>query len=360
MAAVVVLDGHDEALAQEQAPTWHAVPILAERARRAGAAMVVLTACPTPELDSLGTARSPDPADERAGWARVEVVDRRKEDPRAGLWSERLVALVRSSGRVACVLNRTGRARLLACGSCGELARCERCGSAVVQEPGGELACPRCGLGRPVVCVACGSTSLKKLRIGVTRAREELEALAGRAVGEVTASTIELPGADVLVGTEALLRRLSPSDRVETVVFVDIDQELLAPRVRAADETLALLAMASRVVGGKRGRVLVQTRMPDHPAVRSAVHADPGLLLSFESELRKRLGFPPWAAIAILSGDSADEYAHSLVGTGLRVLGPSDGEWMVKAPDHTTLSDGLASVPRPAGRLRVAVDPARL
>ena len=360
LAAAVVLDGHDESLGQEQAPTWHAVPVLAERTRRAGAAFVVISACPTPELVSLGRVRLPDRGAERQGWANLEVMDRRKEDPRSGLWSERLVALVRSTRRVACVLNRTGRARLLACASCGDLARCERCGAALTQNPDGQLECPQCGLTRPVVCASCGSTVLKQLRIGVARAREELEALAGRPVGEVTASTKEAPPEDVLVGTEALLRRLSPADGFPAVVFVDFDQELLAPRMRAGDEALALLALASRLVGGRAGRVLVQTRVPEHPAVRAALLADPAILAESETASRRELRFPPFAEVAVVSGDGAPEFLSGLVGTPVEVLGPSGGEWMVKAPDQATLSDALTSLPRPGGRLRVAVDPARL
>ncbi|HEX4863549.1 MAG TPA: hypothetical protein VFV02_05730, partial [Acidimicrobiales bacterium] len=278
----------------------------------------------------------------------------------SGLWSERLVAVVRSTGRVACVLNRTGRALLLACASCGELARCERCGAALSQNPEGQLQCPQCGLARPVVCASCGSTVLKRLRIGVARARDELEALAGRPVGEVTASTKDLPGDDVLVGTEALLRRLSPSDGFGAVVFVDFDQELLAARMRAGDEALGLLAMASRLVGGRSGRVLVQTRVPDHPAVRSALLADPGIMVESEVEARRALRLPPYTAVAVISGEVAEEYVKALAGTTVEVLGPSEGEWMLKASDRATLSDALKSVPRPAGRLRIAVDPARL
>jgi primosomal protein N' (replication factor Y) len=361
MAAAVVIDGHDEALGQEQAPTWHAVPVLAERARRARAALVVITACPTPELAALGEGRLPDRSAERQGWAALEVVDRRNEDPRSGLWSERLVELVRSTSRVACVLNRTGRARLLACTSCGELARCERCGSALGQSPEGDLVCPQCGLQRPVVCASCGSTVLRRVRIGVTRAREELETLAGRPVGEVTSATGELPGTDVMVGTEALLRRLSPADGFGAVAFVDFDQELLAPRVRAGSEALTLMAMASRLVGGRSGRVLVQTRLPEHPAIRSAVLADPAIFLESEMKVREELRFPPFAAVAVVSGEAAGEYVAGLAGLlGIEVLGPREGEWMVKAADHAALADALDAVPRPAGRLRVAVDPARL
>jgi len=42
------------------------------------------------------------------------------------------------------------------------------------------------------------------------------------------------------------------------------------------------------------------------------------------------------------------------------VLGPRDGSWLVRASDSATLADVLASVQRPAGRLRIEVDPARI
>src|SRR5438034_1556946 len=80
---------------------------------------------------------------------------------------------------------------------------------------------------------------------------EELEALALRPVIEVTADGV-LPGdlaADaVVVGTEAVLHRVP---RADVVAFLDFDQELLAPRYRAGEEAVALLARAGRVVGGR-------------------------------------------------------------------------------------------------------------
>jgi primosomal protein N' (replication factor Y) len=363
LAAVMVIDGHDEALAQEQAPTWHAATVAAERARRAGVPCVVISACPTLELLAAGPVRTVDRRTERQGWAAIEVIDTRADDPRRGLYSERLVALLRAERRVVCVLNRTGRARLLVCGSCGEVARCERCGVALIPVPepdlAGTLRCPQCGFTRPRVCAACDSTRLGLHRIGVTRAREELEVLAGRPTCEVTAASTGLPDADVLVGTEAVLRRLSPQDGFGAVAFLDFDQELLAARVRAGEEALALLAQASRLAGGRRGRVLVQTRIPDHPAIRAAVLADPGLLAGPELEVRQSLRLPPVTAVALVSGPAAPGYVEALRAVPLEVSGPDGARWLVKAPDATALADGLAAVPRPAGRLRVAVDPAR-
>src|SRR4029078_7931704 len=89
---------------------------------------------------------TPSAAEERAGWTILDVVDRRKEDPRSGLYSERLVDAVRrhEGQTVLCVLNRKGRSRLLACTACGEVARCERCKSSVVLDAGGQVASRRC------------------------------------------------------------------------------------------------------------------------------------------------------------------------------------------------------------------------
>jgi primosomal protein N' (replication factor Y) len=293
----------------------------------------------------------------------VDVVDRRADDPaQAGsLYTSKLVDRLRSGGRALCVLNRTGRSRLLACAACGELARCERCAAAVGQADGDRLLCARCGTERPVVCLHCHRTKLKNLRVGVSRAREELEALVQEPVGEVTGSTAreDTPSTRVLVGTEAVLHHV---DAADTVVFLDLDQELLAPRYRAAEQALALVARAARVVGGRSGggRLLLQTRLPRHPVVQAALLADPARVADDERVRREELGFPPFTAMAVVSGAAAPAFLDAFgAPLGVEVLGPRDDRWLLRAPDHQTLCDALAATPRPSGRLRVEVDPLR-
>lgn len=364
LAAVVVLDAHDESLVQETAPAWWATTAAAERARRAGVPCVLVTPCPTLDLLALGPVVHPAVDGERAGWALLLVADRRDDDPRLGLYSPQLVRAVRSAERVVCVLNRTGRARLLVCGACRSVARCERCGAAVVQAPGAEaphpLLCLRCALQRPAVCAGCGSTALRQLRSGVTKVREELEALAGRPVGEVTAATDEIPATGVLVGTEAVLHRAGPAD---VVAFLDFDQELLGSRLRAGEEALALLARASRLVGGRRrgGRILVQTRLVDHEVIEAARLGQPERVSRSEDETRRALRLPPHAALAVLTGPGAAAYGDALRGaSGVEVLGPAGGRTVLRAASHQQLCDALSAVARPAERVRVEVDPVRL
>jgi primosomal protein N' (replication factor Y) len=399
LCASVVLDAHDEAYHAEAAPTWCAWEVVAERARRDGAPLALVSPCPTLDVQRAGRLVLTDRSSERRAWPNVEVVDRGDDDPRTGLFAERAVRLARwaaegpavgSSRRVLYVLNTTGRARLLACGSCRALARCERCRGALSQRQSEtdatsqSLQCRRCGLERPYICAVCGSARLLVLRQGVSRVREELEALSGTSVAEVSGKPPRRPraGTDaaavgdpatgaptekVVVGTEAVLHRV---DRADAVVFLDFDSELMAPRLRAAEEALALLARAARLVsrsarGPDRppgGPLVVQTRMPDHPVIAAAVHADAALLASEELEVRSMLGLPPFSALARLSGQAAGAYGEALRATAadtVDVIGPDEGEWRIVAPDHRQLCDLLASVARPPGRLRVEVDPVR-
>jgi primosomal protein N' (replication factor Y) len=268
----------------------------------------------------------------------------------------------------AAVLNRKGRARLLACVRCGSLLRCEACGTALVQleRPAqGELAllhCPRCSSSGPVCCASCGPTRSRIVRPGVARARDDLAALTGLEVAEIgrtsTGPGVSLPDAPVLIGTEAVLHRAVSAS---VVVFLDFDQELLAPRYRAGEQALALLALASRVVGGRRreGRVVVRTRLPDHEVLAAALHADPGRLVSAEGPRRALLRLPPTTALALVSGDGADEFVTRLACSDppVEVGSLAAGRFLVRAAGSEALADALASAGQPAQGTRIEVDP---
>jgi primosomal protein N' (replication factor Y) len=385
LGAVVVLDEGDEALKEERAPAWHARDVAIERARRLGARVELVT--PAPTLDAVSAADEvlrPSRPDERAGWPVVEVVDRREEPPGVGLLTIPLGAALRRAlgstpagpgGRAVCVLNRKGRARLLACVACGELVRCEHCSAAVIETDDGRLSCPRCAATRPKVCLHCHATRMKAVRPGIAKLRDDLSALLPRAtIAEVEAATGEIPPADVLVGTEAVLHRVpaDPARPLRLVAFLDADQELLAPRVHAAEQALWLMVRAARLVGARSGpgRILVQTRVPDHEVVEAVRHGDPELVRVPEEVRRRDLGYPPFGGLAEVSGaaGAVDALAGALrADPALRVLGPVEvgagKRALVQAPTAAVLCDALATTVREAralGRLRVEVDPLRV
>ncbi|MDQ1432226.1 MAG: hypothetical protein QOF40_2828, partial [Actinomycetota bacterium] len=243
LAAVVVIDEGDEALEDERAPTWNGRAVALERARRNGAAVRVLT--PAPTVDALVAVGEPRGEPRRRDWPRVEVVDQRDEEPGHGLLSTALADVLRrtvgADQRAVCVLNRRGRARLLACHTCKELARCEACGATVEQRDGTShdsvLGCGRCGTVRPLVCLHCHGSRFRAVRPGITRVRDDLAALLPRTeVAAVDAATDVVPTAPVLIGTEAVLHRVAGP--VGLVAFLELDQELLAPRAAAAEQAM--------------------------------------------------------------------------------------------------------------------------
>jgi primosomal protein N' (replication factor Y) len=397
LAAAVVLDTHDAAYKEESAPTYSAVDVLRERARRTGAPCLLVSPIPPVEVTAAGHLETValTPLDERAGWPALEPVDRRGADPRSGLFSEEFVRLARlvlddpsapERGPLVCVYNRTGGARLLACANCGELAQCARCGAAVGRPKDEEvLRCPRCGETRPVVCPHCGRLRMKALRVGVSRLREELAALLGVDVGEVAGPrsagprAAAGPGLDrsaditatsqrVLIGTEAVLHRVR---RAAAVSFLDIDLHLLAPRLSATEDTLSLLVRAGRIVGPRGNgpawaRVQAQTRVPDHPALAAATAGEPMRVLEAEADIRRASDLPPFSSLALVSGTLAGAYIEAVAATAttnprVSVTPLDDARFLVQAPDHEALCDVLAGTPRPAGRgLRVEVDPTTL
>ena len=360
LAAVVVIDEHDERFKEERTPAWHAREVALERARRAGVPAVMTSAVPSLEALRAGPLLRRDRSIERDDWPIVDVLDRRNEDPtKSGPFAADLRRHIDGDRRVVCVLNRTGRARLLACAACGELVRSDD-GGQIMRLVDDELVSADGSERRPVVCTGCGSTTLKTLRMGVERAREELEAFLGEPVDEITAASEQRPQRRVAIGTEAVLHRV---DRADVVVFLDFDQELLAVRQRAAEQAMAMISQAARLVGGRGsgGRVVVQTRQPEHEVILAAGRGDPSLVAVAERDRRRPLRLPPYGAQVSISGEGAAALIDTF-GTvdGVQVRGPLDGRWLLRAESHNPILDRLAEIERPAARVRIDVDPLRV
>lgn len=358
--AVLVIDEHDATYKEERTPAWNARDVAIERARRAGAPCVL--ASPTPSLEGLHAADRtliPERSAERNAWPRVDVIDLRMQD-QPGLLTERIVDVIRGDGPIACILNRKGRARMLACATCSSLAACTECGGALREDDDGRLVCARDGTVRPMVCNECNGTHMKQLRLGISRMAEDLAALAKRPVIEVSADTPhrELGGNQLFIGTEALLHRM---DSARAVIFLDFDQELAVPRYRAAEDAFSLVALAARRVGVKAdgGRVILQTTRPTDVVVQAAVHGDPGRVAIAQRDIRQVFRQPPYGVWALISGAGAEEYIasireHDEAGVQVNRLGD---RWRLAAVNHDVLLEVINKTVRPAERLRVEIDP---
>ena len=321
----------------------------------------------------------PDRSVERAGWPIVEVVDPRDEPPGTGLLTGPLATALHHAvdrgGRAVCVLNRRGRARLLACAACNELARCERCGAFVEETDDGHAAV------RPLRARAPGDLPALP--------RDPAEGLcASGSPGCATTWPRSSRACDVVevdASTDRARRRpglrrhrsgAAPAAarvrRCCLAAFLDFDQELLAPRYRAAEQALALLARAARRRRAARaaaGACSSRPGCPDHEVLEAARRADPTLVAAAERPRREELGYPPFGALAEVKGEAA-----AVHGAVRRARARARGHRRVR-PDRVGRpgcrrccgaddTDALATRsprPRPAaraeGRLRIAVDP---
>ena len=131
---------------------------------------------------------------------------------------------------------------------------------------------------------------------------------------------------------------------------------MLAPRFRAAEQAISLIIRAGRLAP----EVLVQTFMPDHVVLQAAAAGNPDEVTRVERERRKMLGFPPFGALASISGTGSLELVSQLE-SNLQVGGDEATGYVVRAADWMTLGGALNATERPKGsRLRIEIDPPRL
>ncbi|KRO46274.1 MAG: hypothetical protein ABR56_09470 [Acidimicrobium sp. BACL27 MAG-120823-bin4] len=363
---MVVVDEHDDLLQEERSPTWHARDVAIERSSRVGARCILLS--PIASLSARKWAGDRRVVDSQGQWPEVLIVDRNNDEQwsRSLISSELIAELRDKSRRVVCVLNSKGRARLTACGSCRNILRCEKCDAALNQTDKTTLDCPRCGESRPVICQVCGSSSCAVLKPGVARLREELEAAANRSVFEVTAATETVnERCNVFVGTEAVLHRVQNAD---TVVFLDIDSELLAPRYRANEIVATLVVHAARLVGRstQSPRILLQTHTPDNAFLIGLKIGDLSQYFVSDEARRSLLKFPPFGSIAQVSGKGTKAFLDSLnesleFSAVVQTMNKDTENGLIRAENWQQLSDVLLSAKRPAkSRLTFHVDPPRV
>lgn len=358
LGAAVVLDAEDEAYRSESAPTWEATAVVAERCRREGAPLWLTTMIASPTLAALGPARTA--GEGASGWPRVVVADRRERDPRDGALLRTALDEAHRALRgeeavaVAVVHQRLGAGRLMVCARCGEVARCALC-QRPEQSTAEGLLCDQGHGPRPAFCQSCGATRLRAAAIGVATLARQVAAQLGCEVSEVDAKTDPAaPLARVVVGTEAVLHRVR---RAGLVIFSDFDQYLLAPRESARRRAVVATGRAGRLVGSRRegrGAVVLQTRRAEDLVVGALVAGEVEGVAREDDLTAAELGWPPYGALADLSGPGAAQLAEDLAGRGLWV-GEGTGEFHVRAPHTETLLAALEAADRPGARVRVAV-----
>ncbi|MCU0691721.1 MAG: primosomal protein N' [Polyangiaceae bacterium] len=338
LGLVIVDEEHDASFKQEEGLRYHGRDMALLRAARAESVCVLGSA--TPSLESEALARSgkvvrlrlSQRASAAATLPTVELVDLRRTGPLPSGHPLVSVTLHRAieqclaqKQQVILFLNRRGFAPSVLCEACGEMASCPHCSvSLTLHRAGGvRLRCHYCDFGSDMwrACPKCGCERLTLAGLGTERLEEVLastfpSATVARLDRDVAPGTrseavierMRRREADILVGTQLVTKGHDLPD-VTLVGVINADAALSLPDFRAAERTFQLLVQVAGRAGRaeQAGKVVVQTRLPDHPVLRFALHHDVDGFVEHELSNRQEAGYPPYTRLALVRGDGADE-----------------------------------------------------
>lgn len=229
-------------------------------------------------------------------------------------------------------LNRRGFSTFAQCAACGEAVECDNCAISMTwHKRRRQLRCHYCDAARPLPprCPSCNHREILLPGRGTERVEETLAALFPQARiarldrdtanprrMEETLAAMRHRRLDILVGTQ-MVTKGHDFPYVTLVGVLDADAGLHFPDFRAAERTFQLLAqVAGRAGRGDRaGRVLIQTRHPQHTCLQAAVTHDHPRFATDELAARKAFGYPPYTRAAMLRFEGRDpdrvaELAH--------------------------------------------------
>ena len=381
LGAIVVDEEHESSYKQGESPRYHAREVAIVRARNEGAVVVLGSA--TPGLESWINAQSGKytllSLPERVGKARlpdIEIIDRRepadgKRDVGTGSrdaadWLRLVVSdaldaalsdRLQKGEQSILLLNRRGYAAFVQCGACGDVATCPNCSiSLTLHRTPERLVCHYCQHTEPprTQCPRCKGLVLRQRGLGTQQverlladrfpaariARMDVDTTSGKWAHAEILDRVGRGEVDILLGTQMIAKGLD-FPNVTLVGVVDADVGINLPDFRASERCFQLLSQVAGRAGrgAKGGRVLIQTRVPSHHAVRCAVSHDYLGFVREEFAGRTTPAYPPNVRLAniVFSGTtegataslatSATTWLHALLRKrpmpGITIIGPA-------------------------------------
>lgn len=361
---IVVDEEQDDSYKQEEKPRYHARNVALMRGKFENLAVILGSATPSAEslrqaLDGRYVSLALRQRVQGSPLPDIHVVDMRRESQKGQWFSETLVdALARNietGGQSIIFLNKRGHARFVQCNSCGWIAQCRNCDiSLTFHRVDNKLKCHFCGFSRASVtrCLSCGSPKLFFSGIGTQRIELDLRGLFPgtrvlRMDADTTAgreghrkilekfSTGEYP---ILLGTQ-MVSKGHHFPGVNLVGVLHAEEGMNFPDFRSAERTFQQLTQVAGRSGrgGEPGRVIIQTFMPDHYVFRYVCAHDYDGFMKEELAVRKKLGYPPFNRLILVSCSARDPAAlralmEEWAGTVRSTLSPGRVEVLGPAP----------------------------
>ena len=378
LGLIVIDEEHEQSYKQGSSPRYHAREVAAQMARVWGCPLVLGSATPSAEAlarceqgDYLGQQWMRVEMPERPGIARlpeVIIADLRREfaSGSRSIFSkplyDALMEIAERREKAVLLHNRRGFASFLMCRECGCVPTCRHCSTALTyHERTHTLECHTCGAVyrvRPYpavgsACPKCGSRYLAKMGLGTQQVEDALRAILPEHVQVIRMDADSTKGKDahkrlleefdaaecaVLLGTQMIAKGLDFPE-VTLVGVVNADYALKMPDFRAGERAYDLLEqVAGRAGRGENpGKVIIQTYLPDDPAIKAVATHDRSLFTDHDLAQRQEAVYPPYVRLTNVLVWGRDErmtrsYIERLA-TALRTALGASGTPMTPAAD---------------------------
>ena len=331
LGIIMIDEEHETSYKSETIPRYHARETAIERARMAGASVVLGSA--TPSIDSYYNAQignykllTLEKRIEEKPLPKCYTVDLREELKKGNrsILSELMEQRLRKHQQTMLFINRRGMAGFVSCRACGLVMKCPHCDVSLSQHSDGRLVCHYCGYARhmPKLCPECGSPYISGFKAGTQKIeqivqkrfpqarvlRMDFDTTRNKDGYEKILSAFANQEADILVGTQMIVKG-HDFPNVTLVGVLAADLSLHLSDFHAPERTFQLITQAAGRAGRGRlpGEVVIQTYSPDHYAIALAKKQDYRKFYETEITYRELMHYPPCGHMLVMLVTSHDE-----------------------------------------------------
>jgi primosomal protein N' (replication factor Y) len=333
LGLMILDEEHDSSFKQQDTLRFSARDVAIMRAKLCAIPIVLGSA--TPSLESFANVEKNRYAKlllpKRAGKARppnILLLDIRHQRVHQGFSPALLVQIKQTLAKkeqVLIFLNRRGFAPRLMCHSCGWVACCYHCdANLVIHQQKRQLRCHHCQQIYQLInqCPACQKNNLNALGLGTERIEQLLkQQYPDKNIVRLDAETTQKKGTlerylvqieqgqvDIILGTQ-MLAKGHHFPNVTLAVLLDVDSRLFSLDFRAPEKLAQLIIqVAGRSGRGHQlGKVLIQTRHPEHPLFDSLIKYGYSKFAQQALIERQNAQLPPYSHQALLRIEAVDE-----------------------------------------------------